>query len=38
MSWINGAGFIELNNKSGPFFQQRELEVSVPADRQMASG
>ncbi len=21
MSWINGAGFIELNNKSGPFFK-----------------
>jgi hypothetical protein len=38
MGWINGAGLIELNNKSGPFFQQRELEVSMPVDRQMASG
>jgi hypothetical protein len=37
MSCINGAGFIELNNKSRPFFQQRELEVSMPVDRQMAS-
>ncbi len=26
MSWINGAGFIDSNNKSGPFFQKREIE------------
>jgi hypothetical protein len=26
MSWINGAGFVELNNKSGPSFQLREFD------------
>jgi len=27
MSWMDGAGFVEFNNKSGPFFQRRELEA-----------
>jgi hypothetical protein len=25
---MDGAGFAELNSKSGPFFQKRELEAS----------
>jgi hypothetical protein len=27
MSWINGAGFIELNTKFGPFFPKHETHV-----------